>query len=112
VYLTFKHVNPPRLPLNYQNQTRDLSSARMRVPFRQVRLMRPPTSRPSLAAKGGGGQGHRTVHGQEAGEVEAGLVQIRARGQGRPWFLQGLGWLGCPEGLSHGVLGTLVTCPR
>jgi hypothetical protein len=25
MYLTFKHISPPRLSLNYQNQTRDLS---------------------------------------------------------------------------------------
>ena len=28
MYLTFKHISPPRLSLNYQNQTRNLSAAR------------------------------------------------------------------------------------
>jgi hypothetical protein len=34
VYLTFEHISPPRLSLNYQNQTRDLSGGYMAVYIR------------------------------------------------------------------------------
>ena len=49
---------------------------RVRVPSERVYLMRPPSLAPSLVARAGGGQEHHAVHGREAGEVEAGLVQL------------------------------------
>ena len=48
----------------------------MHVLFGHVHLMHPPTFRPFLEAKAGGGRGHHAVHGREAGEVEAGLVRL------------------------------------
>jgi hypothetical protein len=67
--------------------------------------MRPPTSRPSPVAKAIGGRGHRVVHGQEAGEVEVGLVQLRRQEVKQAMVLLGPDQLDRPEGFSQSVLG-------
>ena len=75
------------------------------VPSAQVHLMHPPTSRPSPVAKATGGQGHRVVHGREAGEVEAGLVQLMGQEVKQAVVLLGPDQLDHPEGFSQSVLG-------